>query len=256
MKQVVLTGCGIVSAAGIGIENFTASRNVKLSSEYPDFGGQYPTIPVKNLDIATILPSVKTYLDRASEFTLAACMMAINSANLSKDNISKWRTGAVMGSQFGCLSTLYTYTTLLQQKGVRMANPLLFSHSYLNTPISLVAIEFGIGGHHGAFAGKDAGLQAIESSIEAIQMNRADIIVVVGVDVISQSQYKALSVSKNLEYPIGEAACAFVLETWDSAIARGVKYNDIEISNDYKQVRELLGYTFAAEPFIASFMKS
>ncbi|MEI6520421.1 MAG: beta-ketoacyl synthase N-terminal-like domain-containing protein [bacterium] len=254
MKDVLITGTGIVSSAGIGIENFEKAKNIKIEAEFPEFGGEYPIIPVKNLDITTILPSVKTYLDRASEFTLAAAMLALQSAGLNSENISIWRTGAVMGSQFGCLTTLYTYTASLMQKGTRMANPLLFSHSYLNTPISLVAIEFGIGGHHGAFAGENSGNMALESAIEALQMNRADIIIVVGVDVISQPQYKALAASGNLNYPIGEAACAFVLETRDSSQSRKVEGKKISIASDFQSTRELLGYTFAAEPFIATLM--
>jgi 3-oxoacyl-(acyl-carrier-protein) synthase len=254
MKDVLITGCGIVSAAGIGIENFIKAKDTKIAVEYPEFGGEYPILPVKNLDITTILPSVKTYLDRASEFTLAASMMALQSAGLNHDNISKWRTGAIMGSQFGCLTTLHTYTASLLQKGTRMANPLLFSHSYLNTPISLVAIEFGIGGHHGAFAGENAGMMALDSAIEALQMNRADIIIVVGVDVISQPQYKALEAIGGLEYPIGEAACALVLETDESTHSRGVKGKEISLTNNFNSTRELLGYTFAAEPFIATLM--
>jgi 3-oxoacyl-[acyl-carrier-protein] synthase II len=255
MNNVFVTGAGIVSAAGVGIENFLASRNIDLDTSFPDFGGNHPVLPVKNLDITTILPSVKTYLDRTSEFTLTASMMALSSAGLNAENIKKWRTGAIMGSQFGCLATLHNYTALLQQKGARMANPLLFSHSYLNTPISLVAIEFGIGGHHGAFAGKDAGMQALESAVEALQMNRADAILVIGVDVISQPQYKALAASGVLDYPIGEAACAFVLESNESMLKRGAKGDKLIITDDFSEVRKLLGYTFSAEPFIASLMK-
>ncbi len=254
MNDILITGSGIVSAAGIGIDNFISGKFVKIETELPEFGGEYPIKPVKNLDITTILPSVKTYLDRASEFTLAASMMALQSAGLNSENINRWRTGAIMGSQFGCLATLHTYTASLQQKGARMANPLLFSHSYLNTPISLVAIEFGIGGHHGAFAGKQAGIQALESAIEALQLNRADIIVVVGVDVISQPQYKALSVNGTLEYPIGEASCAVVLETVKSARLRGVNGKEISTNDNYIPIRELLGHTFAAEPFISTLM--
>ena len=41
----------------------------------------------------------------------------------------------------------------LLDKGPRHASPLLFPHSYSNTPANLAAIEFGLGGPHMVFYG-------------------------------------------------------------------------------------------------------
>ena len=217
------------------------------------FAGDHPAAEVRDLRLDAILPSQKTYLDRAAEFALAAGQLALNDAGLTREDYARWRAGVVLGSEYGCLGTLQTYTAALQQKGARLANPLLFSHMYVNTPTSLCAIEFNLGGHHGSFAGQGAGQQALESAREALLLRRADLLLVIGVDAISEPLYRAVVAEKMLgDVAIGEGACAFVLETADHAAQRGANALPFpEMLPDGAALRAQLGYTFAAEPAFA-----
>jgi 3-oxoacyl-[acyl-carrier-protein] synthase II len=250
MHDVVVTGIGPVAAVGIGRAAFHAGlAGAPAAGTAPAFAAEHPVAAVTGLDLATILPSIKTYLDRASELTLAACGLALTDAGLAAGAWARWRAGIVLGSEFGCLGTLHTFTALLQQKGPRLANPLLFSHSYVNTPTSIAAIEFGLGGHHGSFAGHDAGAQALASAVEALQLGRADLLLAVGVDAISEPLYRALAAEGRLDdVLLGEGACALVLETAAHAAARGTAGVPLPAP---AAVRPHLGLTFAAEPFFA-----
>ncbi len=250
MHDVVVTGIGPVSAVGIGRAAFRDGlAGPPARGPLTLFAGEHEVAAVTGLDLATILPSIKTYLDRASEFTLAACGLALADAGLTPGAWERWRAGIVLGSTFGCLGTLHTFTALLQQKGARMANPLLFSHAYVNTPTSIAAIEFGLGGHHGSFAGDGAGAQALDSAVEALQLGRADLLLAVGVDGISEPLYRALAAEGRLDTDtLGEGACALVLETAEHAAARGAVGVPLP---DPAEVRDLLGLTFAAEPLFA-----
>jgi 3-oxoacyl-(acyl-carrier-protein) synthase len=145
---------------------------------------------------------------------------------------------------------MQTFTSGLQQKGARLANPLLFSHTYVNTPTSLCAIEFSLGGHHGSFAGQGAGQAALWSAIEALQLGRADLLLAIGVDALSEPQYRALVAEGALTAPIGEGACAVVLETADFAHHRGVTGHPLADIPTDARLRTQLGNTFAAEPFL------
>ncbi|HEY3377132.1 MAG TPA: beta-ketoacyl synthase N-terminal-like domain-containing protein [Armatimonadota bacterium] len=253
MKQVVVTGIGPVSAIGIGREAFLEGVACGACGVSPLslFDGEHAAAEVRDFDLAAILPSQKTYLDRASEFALAAGYLALCDAEVC--DIERWQAGVVLGSEYGCLATMQTFTSSLQQKGARLANPLLFSHMYVNTPTSLCAIEFGLGGHHGSYAGRGAGGQALESAVEALQLGRAELILAVGVDAISEPLYRALVAEGTLgDMAIGEGACALVLETADHAAQRDITaYPLDDLLQGDAALRAQLGYTFAAEPFFA-----
>lgn len=254
MSDIVVTGIGPVSALGIGRVAWTEGLRAGRSGIGPVslFATDGLAGEVRGFKLAEILPSMKTYNDRASEFTLAACHLALQDAGLSADGYDRWRAGIILGSTYGCLSTLYTYTAALQQKGPRFANPLLFSHTYVNTPTSLAAIEYGLGGHHGTYAGHDAGHQALAAAREALQLGRADLLLVVGVDVLSEPLARASTAPDAPAAPLGEGACALVLETAAHAAARGAAGVPLpDALPDGAALRPLLGNTLAAEPVFA-----
>lgn len=255
MMDVRITGIGPVSSIGIGREAWLRGLAAGQPGVSPLslFPAEHPTAEVRDLHLEAILPSIKTYLDRASEFTLAAVALALRDAGLAPEAYARWRTGIVLGSEYGCLGTMQIFTDTLQQKGARKANSLLFSHMYVNTPTSLAAIEFGLGGHHGTFAGHGAGQQALESAVEALQLGRAEVIIAVGVDAISEPLYRALVADGSLGADaLGEGACALVLEAADFAAQRGAPGLPLgEIVADGAALRTQLGRTFAAEPFFA-----
>ncbi|MHB9134444.1 MAG: beta-ketoacyl synthase N-terminal-like domain-containing protein [Armatimonadota bacterium] len=255
MREVVVTGCGPVSAIGVGraawLRGIAEGRSGIGSLSL--FAAEHPTAEVRDFVLADILPNIKTYLDRASEFTLAAGYLALQDAGLAPEHYERWRAGVVLGTEYGCLGTMQRFTATLQQKGARLANPLLFSHMYVNTPTSLTAIEFNLGGHNGTFAGAGAGQQALDGALEAMQLGRADLLLAIGVDAISEPLYHALIAENALgDDALGEGACALVLETAEHAAQRGAAGIPLaEVAVDCTPLRARLGRAFAAEPFFA-----
>ena len=253
LTEIVITGIGPVSAIGIGRADWQAGlRAGRCGIAHANVPATaLPTAEVRDFNLDAILPSSKTYLDRASAFALAAGQLALADAGLL-GQCARWRSGVVLGTEYGCLGTMQLFTSALQQKGARLANPLLFSHMYVNTPASLAAIEFGLGGHHGAFTGHDAGAQALDSALEALQLGRAEVILAIGVEAISEPLARALYAEGALHgEALGEGACALVLETQSSATARGIAgipFDNIDASA-LPALRAQLGHTFAAEPF-------
>jgi len=214
--QVVITGVGPVSPIGIGKEEFLAAFQADEST----LAGNPPRAEIRDFDLGHYLESQKTYLDRCSEFTLAACSLALKDADLQIAGEARWRSGICLGTAYGCVGTLQTFTSLLHEKGARLANPLLFSHAYINTPVSLAAIEFDLAGFHSNVChGSISGSLAIAVAADAIRAGRAEVMLAGGTEAFSQPLLAAQQDSR----PLGEGAGMVVLESADHAQARGAQ---------------------------------
>ena len=156
--------------------------------------------------------SPKTYLDRCSALALAGCGLALHSSGLALPREDMGRCGITLGTQYGCLGTMKSFWDKIEEKGVSQASPLLFSHSYFNSPISLCAIEWGLKGYHSTVCGADAGLDAIRTAWEAITLGHADIMICGGVDAATPDR-AALSGEEDG----GEASAFLVLQARETA---------------------------------------
>jgi 3-oxoacyl-(acyl-carrier-protein) synthase len=146
----------------------------------------------------------KTYLDRASALALGAAGLALQNANLSGPFDEEF--GLVTATEFGCVETMRVFENTISEKGVKSASPLLFSHSYFNSPAALIAIEWGLRGYHTPLVGENSGFEALELAKNAIELGYAQRMLV-GV-------FEALSTGRNFaeEENGTEGAVFFVLE--------------------------------------------
>jgi 3-oxoacyl-[acyl-carrier-protein] synthase II len=216
-ERVVITGVGPVSAIGVGRDEFAAA----LAAGESGVIGDPPAARIEDFRIDDYLASQKTYLDRCSEFTLAACALALGDAGPAIAGEPQWRAGLSLGTACGCLDTLQRFTTALLEKGARLANPLLFSHAYANTPASLAAIEFNLAGHHAVFTdGRLSGNMAIIAAAEAIQAGRADLVLAGGADALSDA---SVALRAGDTTPPGEGAGVVLLERFEHAQQRGAR---------------------------------
>ena len=232
---VVITGVGPVSVAGIGRQAFAAgiAGDSSLSASLSLFSAEGLTCSqaaeVTGLDLGQLLESEKTYLDRCSEFALGATALALRDAGLIVDDTNSHRIGLCLGSMYGCLDTMRTFLDRLLTKGAKYANSLLFSHSYVNSPISLVSIEFGVRGYHSTYTnGLTSGAAAVAHARDVIQSGQADAVLAGGTDALSETLFRALCDADLLAregsgqgWLPGEGAGLVVLETEEHALDRG-----------------------------------
>jgi 3-oxoacyl-(acyl-carrier-protein) synthase len=208
LREVVITGLSAITARGDatlhGASTLAARENASFVIE--DFAlGDY-------------LASAKTYLDRCSALALAGGALALRDAGIEWP-VSEDKFGVTLGTHFGCLETMKGFWDNAVQKGVRLANPILFSHSYLNSPISLCAIEFGLKGYHTTFcAGENSGLEAVRAAFDAIRLGHADAMLCGGVDAVTPTRVLCEGGDR-----IGEAVVFFVLESTAHAARRSAQ---------------------------------
>lgn len=150
----------------------------------PDFENDAFSIGEINRTAYPLSP--KTYLDRASELALCAAALALQNAGLS--GALGPDCGLALGTQFGCVETMRVFEEKLHQSGARGASPLLFSHSYFNSAAALIAIEWGLSGHHAPFCGRDSAWQAIENARDAIALGHAQTMLCGGVEANSTAR--------------------------------------------------------------------
>lgn len=213
-QKVVLTGVGAITSRG----DFTLQDGSTPSAEMASSKASESDFVIENFALENYLASQKTYLDRCSALALAGCALALRDAQI--ESSSQYENfGITLGTHFGCVETMKSFWDKAAEKGVRLANPLLFSHSYFNSPISLCAIEFGLKGYHGTFCANEySGLEAVRAAYDAIRLGRADAMVCGGVDAVTPTRVLCAPDERS-----GEAAVFFVLENEKHARERGAR---------------------------------
>lgn len=227
---VVITGLGPISAIGIGREDFCAGlAEGREGRRAPQrLAGPWPNLPrlAECLDFAVedTLESEKTYLDRCSELVLAACALALEDAGLQWRALDHDAVGLAVGTAFGCLDSMHNVTARVQGKGLRFASPMIFTHSFANSPASLAAIEYQVRGPVSTVcSGGTSAAGALQYALDLLRWGRARIMLAGGADALSEPLLAALNSHPDL-WPEGvpaEGACLLVLETLQDARDRG-----------------------------------
>jgi len=119
------------------------------------------------------LQSVKGYLDPSSACFLAAASLALGGGGESGAEIRD-RAGLSTVTQYGASQSGFRFYEQFLKKGVRFASPLLFPHSYSNTPGNLAAIEFRFGGPHMVFFGASNPIDALMFGCTRLQCGEVD----------------------------------------------------------------------------------
>jgi 3-oxoacyl-[acyl-carrier-protein] synthase II len=244
--RVLITGLAPISAVGIGREDFAAGlaegrEGIREVQSFNPAAYDYG-LAAECLDFALedFLDSEKTYLDRCSELTLAACAMAFEDAGLKPGDLAPERVGLVVGTAYGPLDTMWAHTQRVQSGGLRRASSVLFLHSFVNTPISLASIEFDIRGPVACFCqGMASSGAALQFARDLVAEGRADLVLSGGADGLSEVLYSALNDEGRLGngFVPGEGAALLALQPEERAQARGAS-----------PLAELLAVGLATEP--------
>jgi 3-oxoacyl-[acyl-carrier-protein] synthase II len=147
-----------------------------------------------------------------------------------------------MASAYGSLATTALFYADVLNKGPRSAKPFLFPHTYANTPISLLAIEHGLAGHHLHFASGATGSSlALLDAHDRIRTGKLDLALAGGYEAYHEILHVGLDVSGQLGesredappaapfdrdrtgFIPGEGGIVLVLEELERALARGAR---------------------------------
>lgn len=257
MKRVVVTGMGIVSPVGTGVEyawkNIVAGNSGvrKIDSfNVDDLPSQIAGIPqvgteegMFNPD-AVIEPRDQRKMDKCIIYGIVAADQAIKDAGLDSYTGDKTRIGVSVGSGIGGLNTIYDNCIELHDNGPRRVNPFFIPKGIINMPAGHISIKYGFQGPNiAAVTACATGAHSIGEAMRMIQHGDADIMIAGGTEaavgrigLAGFSAMKALSTrndapekasrpwDKNRDgFIMSEGAGILVLEEYEHAVKRGAK---------------------------------
>jgi 3-oxoacyl-[acyl-carrier-protein] synthase II len=226
-RRVAITGMGVVSCCGIGTEALWTG----LNGDPPEGERR-----VHEFDPERWLTTKEArQLDRFAQFSVAVADMALEDAG--ELDADPGRSGVIMGTGVGGLSTLESQILVFGEKGPRRVSPRLVPMMMSNAGAAAVSIRLGWHGPSETITTAcAAGAHSIGHAARLVASGRCEVAVagaaeagMTGVGMAAFANMTALSTSgisrpfdvRRDGFVITEGAGAFVLEAWDHAVARG-----------------------------------
>ncbi len=275
MRRVVVTGIGLVTPFGVGIQNnwnqliegksgISAIQSFDVSDLPARIAGQVPRGPTaENLFQPDdwVSPKDQRKMDDFILYGLGAAAQAVEDAGwMPTDEEEQNRTGVMIGSGIGGLFGIYETSLTLEQKGPRRVSPFFIPSCLINLVSGHVSIRFGFRGpNHSVVTACATGAHAIGDAARIIALDDADVMIAGGaeaavcrVGLAGFAAAKALSTGFNEEpsrasrpfdkdrdgFVMGEGAGIVVLEELEHAKKRGAKIYG-----------EVIGYGMAGDAY-------
>jgi len=257
-RRVVVTGMGIASPLGLGIENvwkrlingesgITNIQSFDVKDLPARIAGQVP-IGLKadgRLDLGEWIPvKDQKKMDRFIQLALVAAVEAIESSGwMPQDEASRCATGVMIGSGIGGLETIQEAALLVAAGRTKRLSPFFIPSSLVNLASGHVSIRYGFKGpNHSAVTACATGVHAIGDAARLIALGDADVMVAGGTEAAicelgigGFCAARALSTKYNDTpaaasrpwdsdrdgFVMGEGAGVLVLEEYEHAKARG-----------------------------------
>lgn len=267
MRRVVVTGMGVVTCTGVGVDAMWDSLKSGRSgismiehfdtTDYPTKFAGY----IKDFDASEVIDRKEARrMSRFQQFAMVAADEAIREAGLEEiDDELAPRAGVIVGSGIGGLGTMEEQTALLLERGPSRISPFLVPMMIVDLAAGHISIRYGLRGiNYAPVSACATGNHALGEAFEVIRRGDADVIVAGGFDagvsalgVAGFSAARALSTRNDDPqgasrpwsasrdgFVIAEGGAVLVLEEYEHAKARGANIR-----------AELTGYGASADAY-------
>jgi 3-oxoacyl-[acyl-carrier-protein] synthase II len=275
MRRVVITGLGLLSPLGCGVEvswqRLTAGQNAarrvenfdvsdltcQIACQIPRGDGSDGTFNPNDW----MEPKEQRKVDDFIIYAMAAATQALTDAGWKptayEDQI---RTGVLIGSGIGGLQGIEKTSLLFAEKGPRRVSPFFIPGRLINLASGYVSIEHGLKGpNHAVVTACSTGAHAIGDASRLVGLGDADVMLAGGAEspvcrlsIAGFAACRALSTNFNDEpqrasrpydrdrdgFVMGEGAGMVVVEELEHAKARGAKI-----------YAEIIGYGLSGDAF-------
>jgi 3-oxoacyl-[acyl-carrier-protein] synthase II len=265
-RRVVVTGLGVVSPVGIGVQpawsNLIAGKSgiTRITKFDPSNFSSQVAGEVKNFDVSQYLPAKEARrMDTFIQYGLAAAIEAVKDSGIEATEENAERIGVSIGSGIGGLGLIEQTNDTYDEGGPRKVSPFFIPGTIINMISGNLSIMFGFKGPNVSIVTAcTTGTHSIGDAARMIEYGDADVMVAGGAEaaitelsVAGFASARALS-SRNDDpatasrpwdkdrdgFVIGEGAGVMVLEEYESAKKRGAKI-----------YAELIGYGMSADAY-------
>ncbi|TMJ78793.1 MAG: beta-ketoacyl-ACP synthase II, partial [Alphaproteobacteria bacterium] len=275
MRRIVVTGMGLVTPLGIGLERvwgrllagesgIGAIQSFDVSDLPSRIAGQVPrgdkSSGLFNAD-DWVPPKDQRRMDQFIVYAMGAAAQAVEDAGWQpSDEEERERTGVMIGSGIGGLPGITEAALTLEERGPRRISPFFIPASLINLASGHVSIRYGFKGpNHSVVTACSTGAHAIGDAARLIMLDDADVMVCGGTEaaicrlgLAGFAAARALSTGFNDDPPrasrpwdeardgfvMGEGAGILVLEEYEHAKNR-----------DAKIYAEVIGYGMSGDAF-------
>ncbi|TXH33487.1 MAG: beta-ketoacyl-[acyl-carrier-protein] synthase II [Rhodospirillaceae bacterium] len=275
MRRVVVTGMGIVSPLGVGVDHvwkrllnaesgISGVQSCDVSDLPCKIAGQVPlgdTASGKFNADDFVSPKDQKKMDPFIIMAMGAAEEAVKDAGwLAETEEAQNRTGVIIGSGIGGLQGIYEASLILAEKGPRRISPFFIPSCLINLASGHVSIKYGFKGpNHSVVTACSTGSHAIGDAARMIAFDDADVMIAGGAEsticrigIAGFAAARALSTGYNDTpteasrpwdkgrdgFVMGEGAGVVVLEEYEHAKKRGAKI-----------YAELVGYGLSGDAY-------
>ena len=188
MREVVVTGMGIVSSLGNNISEVTNSlENLKSGITKNHINAELGlrsqvSGSVKDLEMKALIDrKLYRFMGDAAAYAYLSTEQAIHDAELNEAELSSVRTGLIMGSGGASSEDQIDSADILRSKGLKRIGPYRVTKAMGSTVSACLATSFGVKGINYSISSACAtSAHCIGSGMEQIQLGKQDIVIAGG----------------------------------------------------------------------------
>ena len=254
-RRVVVTGAGIVSPFGCGVEKFWNSiiegkSGIKTITRMPleghlvTFGGEVTTFEDEVKEKELLDPKEMKRMDRYTQFACVASDEAVKDSKLDISKEDPYRVGVIVGSGAGGFDTFEKQHKIIIERGPTKCSPFTIPMLISNMAAGRVSMRHGAKGVNKAVTTACAtSAHCVGDAYRPIQYGDADVIIAGGSEaVMTHIGIGAFTTARTLSrrndepkrasrpydidrdgFVMGEGGACLIIEELEHALKRGAK---------------------------------